>query len=79
MATQLAYYFEHAGILTAAAHYCALAGEKASQRFANAEAFGQFRRGIELLNSVPASKERDAIELRLQVGLASPVTGSQGI
>jgi len=78
MATQLAYYFEHAGILTAAAHYCALAGEKASQRFANAEAFGQFRREIELLNSVPASKERDAIELRLQVGLALPVTGSQG-
>ncbi len=77
-ATQLAYYFEHAGMLTAAAHFCALAGETANQRFANAEALGQFRRGIELLKSVPASNERDILELRLQVGLALPLTGRQG-
>jgi DNA-binding winged helix-turn-helix (wHTH) protein/tetratricopeptide (TPR) repeat protein len=78
MATELAYYFEHAGMPKAAAYYCALAGEKASQQFAIAEAFGQFRRGIELLKAVPASNERDALELRLQVGLALPLTGSQG-
>jgi DNA-binding winged helix-turn-helix (wHTH) protein/tetratricopeptide (TPR) repeat protein len=78
VATELAYYFEHAGMPKAAAHYCALAGEKAGQQFANSEAFGQFRRGIELLKGVPASNERDALELRLQVGLALPLTGSQG-
>ena len=72
MATELAYYFEHAGMLKAAAHYCALAGEKASQQFANSEAFGQFQRGIELLKAVPFSNERDSLELRLQVGLAMP-------
>lgn len=78
LATELAYYFEHAGMPEAAAHYCALAGEKAAQQFANTEAFGQFRRGIELLKGVPASNARDALELRLQVGLALPLTGSQG-
>jgi len=78
MATVLAYYFEHAGIPKAAAHYCAVAGERAGQQFANSEAFGQFRRGIELLKAVSPSSERDALELRLQVGLALPLTGSQG-
>ncbi len=78
MATELAYYFEHAGVPAQAAHYCALAGEKASQQFASFEAFGQFRRGIELLKAVPPSNERDALELRLQVGLALPLTGTQG-
>jgi len=78
MSTELAFYFEHAGMPAAAAHYCALAGEKASQQFANSEAFDQFRRGLELLKAMPASNERDALELRLQVGLALPLTGSQG-
>ena len=30
------------------------------------------------MKAVPASNERDALELRLQVGLAMPLTGSQG-
>jgi DNA-binding winged helix-turn-helix (wHTH) protein/tetratricopeptide (TPR) repeat protein len=77
-ATELAYYFEQAGMPSMAAQYCAVAGEKASRQFANAEAVGQFRRGIDLLKNQRASKERDAIELRLQVGIAAPLVAREG-
>jgi DNA-binding winged helix-turn-helix (wHTH) protein/tetratricopeptide (TPR) repeat protein len=77
-ATELAYYFEQAGMPSIAAQYCAVAGEKASRQFANAEAVGQFRRGIDLLKNQRASKERDAIELRLQVGIAAPLVAREG-
>jgi len=77
-ATELAYYFEHAGMPSIAAQHCAVAGERASRQFANAEAGGQFRRGIDLLKNQRASKERDAIELRLQVGIAAPLVARQG-
>jgi DNA-binding winged helix-turn-helix (wHTH) protein/predicted negative regulator of RcsB-dependent stress response len=77
-ATELAYYFEHAGMPSLAAQYCAVAGERASRQFAHAEAVGQFRRGIDLLKNQRASKERDAIELRLQVGIAAPLVAGQG-
>jgi DNA-binding winged helix-turn-helix (wHTH) protein/tetratricopeptide (TPR) repeat protein len=78
VATELAYYFESADMPLESARYCAIAGEKAIRRFADAEALGQFRRGIEILKAIPASSERDSIELRLQVGLAFPLINSQG-
>jgi len=73
VATELAYYFEHAGLPAEAAHFCALAGERSLQRFANSEAIAQFRRGIGLLNNVANSKDRDVLELRLTVDLAIPL------
>lgn len=76
--TELAYYFEHAGMAAEAAEYCAIAGEKASKQFAYAEALSQFRRGIDLLKKTPGSNERDAIELRLQIGVAWPLVVQQG-
>jgi tetratricopeptide (TPR) repeat protein len=78
MATELAYYFEQANMPIEAARYCALAGEKAARRFADSEALAQFRHGIEMLNALPESNDRDAIELRLQVGLALPLLNRQG-
>ncbi|MBV8139320.1 MAG: AAA family ATPase, partial [Deltaproteobacteria bacterium] len=76
--TELAFYFEHACMPLEAARYCALAGDRAARRFADSEARAQFGRGIELLKGVPESKERDAAELRLQVGLAPILIYSQG-
>jgi hypothetical protein len=35
VATELAYYFEQANMPLEAAHYCALAGERAMRRLAN--------------------------------------------
>jgi len=78
VATDLAYYFEHANLPLEAAHYCALAGDRAIRRLANSEAIAHFRRGIELLKKVPPSERHDALELRLQVGLAMPLTANQG-
>jgi DNA-binding winged helix-turn-helix (wHTH) protein/tetratricopeptide (TPR) repeat protein len=78
VATELAYYFEHANLPLEAAHYCALAGDRAIRRFVNLEAIAHFRRGIELLRKAPASERHDALELRLQVGLALPLTATQG-
>jgi predicted ATPase len=73
VATELAYYFEHAGLPAEAAHFCALAGERSLRRFANSEAIAQFRRGIGLLKNVANSKDRDVLELRLTVDLAIPL------
>ncbi len=78
VATELAYYFQQANRPHEAAHYLAVAGERASRRFAHAEAISQFQRGIELLQQTAPSKERDALELQLQVGLALPLTATQG-
>jgi adenylate cyclase len=77
-ATELAYYFEHAGMPSMAAQYCAAAGEKASKQFAYAEALAQFRRGIELVKKTGGSNERDQIELRLQTDVALPLIVQQG-
>jgi predicted ATPase len=78
VATELAYYFEQAGMPAVAAQYCAVAGERAARQFAHSEALGQFRRGLDLLKSVSATNERDAIELRVQVGLADLLVALQG-
>jgi DNA-binding winged helix-turn-helix (wHTH) protein/tetratricopeptide (TPR) repeat protein len=78
VATEVAYYFEQANLPLEAAHYCALAGDRAVRRFANSEAIAHFRRGIDLIRKAPASERHDALELRLQVGLALPLTATQG-
>ncbi|HET6181274.1 MAG TPA: AAA family ATPase [Candidatus Sulfotelmatobacter sp.] len=77
VATELAHYFEHAGLPAEAARFCALAGERALRRFANSEAIAQFRRGTELLSKSPPSQDHDALELRLTVGLAIPLTAQE--
>jgi predicted ATPase len=78
LSTELAYYFEHAKLFQQAAQYYALAGERAIRRFANSEAIGHFRRGVELLEKAPSSVERDELELRLQVDVALPLVAIQG-
>jgi len=78
VATELAYYFERANLPVEAAHFCALAGERALRRFANSEALEQFRHGIDLLKQAPPSERRDALELRLEVDLAMPVSATKG-
>jgi DNA-binding winged helix-turn-helix (wHTH) protein len=78
VATELAYYFERANLPVEAALFCALAGERALRRFANSEALEQFRHGIDLLKQAPPSVDRDALELRLEVDLAMPLTATRG-
>jgi hypothetical protein len=78
VATELAYYFEHANLPLEAAEYCALAGQRALLRLADAESIIQFRRGIELLENIPSSVRGDALEFRLKLGLAEQISKTQG-
>ena len=54
------------------------AGRGALQRFANQEAREHFRKGLRLIEALPAGPERDRVELSLQVGSARAVIVSRG-
>ena len=59
-------------------HHRQAAGDKALQRSANVEAIAHFSKALELLAPMPATPERVARELRLQVGLSLALTMSKG-
>jgi predicted ATPase/energy-coupling factor transporter ATP-binding protein EcfA2 len=61
----LAQHFIKAGIVQKAVEYCLKAGLRSRDRFANAEAVSHFTKGLELLEILDASPERDARELEL--------------
>jgi tetratricopeptide (TPR) repeat protein len=54
------------------------AGERASQASANEEAIGHLRRAIELLGTLPETRERDQQELGLQMAIAAPLSAARG-
>jgi predicted ATPase len=61
----LARHFIKAGIVQKAVEYCLKAGLRSRDRFANAEAVSHFTKGLELLEMLYPSPERDARELEL--------------
>jgi predicted ATPase/energy-coupling factor transporter ATP-binding protein EcfA2 len=61
----LAEHFIKAGIVRKAVEYCLKAGLRSRDRFANAEAVAHFTKGLELLQMLDASPERDARELEM--------------
>jgi class 3 adenylate cyclase/predicted ATPase len=74
----LAYHFERAGIIDKAMKYLRLAGERAVRLSANEEAIVHFDRALELLRSLPESRERDERELTLQLALWTPLRSARG-
>ena len=74
----LAYHFERAGVPDKAVKYLQLAGERAVRLSANEEAIAHFNRGLELLQTLPESRERDEQELALQLGLCAPLMATRG-
>ncbi|GAH17167.1 unnamed protein product, partial [marine sediment metagenome] len=78
IAAQLARHFEEAGIPEKAIDYLLLAGKKAIQLSAHSEAIAQLTKGLALLESVPASAERDRQELALQLALGVPLQVTRG-
>jgi predicted ATPase len=58
--------------------YYGRAGERAQARSAHAEAIGQLRKAIVLLETQPAGAERDARELRLQLTLGGSLIAARG-
>lgn len=67
---ELALHFEGANEWSRAAEFYAVAGERASSKFAGLDATIRFKAGLDLIKYAPASSERDAIELRLLTGIA---------
>jgi predicted ATPase len=75
-AAELAYLFEAGRDFGQSAAHFLLAAQNAAQVFAHRDAVALARHGLHLLRSVPESRERDVLELRLQtvLGLQMQVT-----
>jgi predicted ATPase len=69
---ELGRHCAEAGLTAEAIRYHRLAGERAAQRSAHAEAAGHLSRGLELLGRVPEGAERDRDERELRVALGFP-------
>jgi class 3 adenylate cyclase len=74
----LAHHFTEAGMVEPAVAYWLSAGQRAVERSANVEASAHARQGLTLLEQVPASPGRDALELGLQSTLGSATIALRG-
>jgi tetratricopeptide (TPR) repeat protein len=74
----LAHHFTEAGRVEQAVAYWSKAGKAAIDRYANMEAVGHFRKGLELLGQLPEGPVRDQRELELLIGLGHGLQGSAG-
>ncbi len=61
----------------AIAHY-QRAGERAAERSAIEEAIGHLTRAIELLGALPETRERNQLELGLQMAIGAPLAAARG-
>lgn len=78
VASELAVHFEQARDFHRAVGYHRHAGETARHRSAYKEAQAHFRRGLELLRTLPASSERDDREVELRVALGTALMATLG-
>lgn len=74
----LAEHFSRAGLIEKAVGYCVKAGLRSRDRFANVEAVGHFHKGLELLETLDASADRDARELELLAPLGTAYIAWRG-
>ena len=70
----LAHHYTEAGLSETALAYWQWAGQRAVARSAHVEAIMHFRKGLELLQTLPVTPERDRQELTLQRNLAVPLS-----
>ena len=75
---QLAYHHTQAGNLLAAVPWWREAGKLAAHRLGAREAVVHFQKGLALLEQLPASPERDALELSIREPLNAGLTGLRG-
>jgi hypothetical protein len=84
IASELAEQFDEGHAFARAAHYRALAGERATRRHGSYEALGHFERALALVAHLPEGRERDDLELRILDGLGpclvkTSASGTPGI
>ena len=74
----LAEHFTKAGLIQKAVGYCLKAGLRSRDRFANVEAVTHFHKGLELLETLDASADRDARELEFLAPLGTAYIAWRG-
>ncbi len=74
----LAYHYTHAGLPKWAIPKWKEAGDRALIRSANSEAIGHLTQGLDLLEGLPESPERDKMELAMQLGLGQAYSITKG-
>jgi len=78
IAVELAIHFVQGRDIPRAVHYLQLAGERAVQRSAYADAIAHLRHGLEQLESLPDTAERNRQALALQSTLGAALVVTQG-
>jgi adenylate cyclase len=78
IAVQLGRHFGEAGLVEKAVKYLRLAGKQAMRVSANTEAIGHLAKALVLLRTLPATAERDQLELSLQMELGVPLVLTKG-
>ncbi|MBI3798262.1 MAG: AAA family ATPase, partial [Deltaproteobacteria bacterium] len=78
VAAELAVHFERGQDYQRAVQYLQHAGENAIQRSAHVEAITHFTKGLELLKTLPDTRERAQQELTLQLALGAPLIATKG-
>jgi predicted ATPase len=78
IAAELAMHFERGGDLPRAVQYHQRAGHNALRQHGYQEASNHFRRGLDLLATLPDTAERRQQELALLVALGSPLQAQHG-
>ena len=74
----LAWHYSSAGLVEPAVGWLLSAAKRAMQRSANVESINHLKKGLELLNTLPDSPERDRRELDLQTHLGAVLTAAKG-
>jgi class 3 adenylate cyclase/predicted ATPase len=75
---ELAHHYGHSRNTEKAIAYSELAGQRAVQRSANAEAIEHLSSALERLKSLPETLERTRRELELQIALGAPLMAIRG-
>jgi predicted ATPase len=73
----IAHHCTEAGLAEQAVRYWRRAGNTAVQRSANIEAIEHYRKGLAFVITLPSNPERLMAELKLQIGLTTPLTASK--
>jgi class 3 adenylate cyclase/predicted ATPase len=74
----LAYHYAMAGDAGHAVKYWTQAGQHAVERSAELEALGHFESALQILQTLPLTKERDKLELSIQIGILTPIIALKG-
>jgi len=74
----VARHYEQAGLVAQASAHYQRPGERATQRSANEEAIGHLRRALDLVATLPETRERHQRELGLQMAIGGPLAAARG-